>query len=46
MKTMSCLPAGKELFADVIYVATLTYEIRDPNLDAEVGNSLDQDEAN
>ena len=35
------LPAGEELFADGIHVATLTYEIGDPTLDAEVGNGLD-----
>ena len=35
------LPAGEELFADGIHVATLTYEIGDPNLDAEIGNGLD-----
>ena len=35
------LPSAEELFADGVHVATLTHEIGDPNLDAEVGNGLD-----
>ncbi len=35
------LPSPEELFADGVHVATLTYEIGNPNLDAEVGNGLD-----
>ena len=35
------LPSAEELFADGVHVATLTYEIGNPNLDAEVGNGLD-----
>ena len=35
------LPSAEELFADGVHVATLTYEIGSPNLDAEVGNGLD-----
>ncbi len=35
------LPSPEELFADGVHVATLTYEIGNPNLDREVGNGLD-----
>ena len=35
------LPGAEELFSDGVHVATLTYEIGNPNLDAEVGNGLD-----
>ena len=35
------LPSAEELFANGVHVATLTYEVGDPNLDREVGNGLD-----
>ncbi len=34
-------PGSEELFSDGFHVATLTYDVGDPNLDAEVGTGLD-----
>ena len=35
------LPAAEELYSDGLHVATLSYEIGDPNLDSEVGTGFD-----
>ncbi len=35
------LPTSEELYSDGLHVATLSYEIGDPNLSTEVGNGLD-----
>lgn len=35
------LPAAEELYSDGFHVATLSYEVGDPNLSAEVGGGID-----